>query len=402
MSHYFRRPVAAASAVAIAITLGSASVALAQPTPSPQVPNRPSPSPQIPTVRKAPSVPVAIQQAAPGIRQAAQPLIISAPPQVITQTVTETVVVDREVVQESGGLLLLDPSVSQNVGPVDILNKFDANVAARTGGDRAHLDHVIGAAGVGAVSGGLLGAAGGGVVGAAGTGMTGALVGGAIGTAAQIPAQVSCGVVTIVAPGVGIPCHAIAAAAGPAAGAAIGGVVGAGIGAGAGIVTGAVGGATAGAGLGAQTVPGGTETLQGLAADIVWDLENEARVANGYQPLVGDKPSGQPGNTPVEPSTGTRDTSGTVLGEGANVGKSPAPAPAAPPVVPVPAPAPAPDLAAISGQLGADVQAAADQVSNDVQAAANQVSNDVNVATQRISADIDAASRDLAVLAGLV
>ncbi|EYT54254.1 hypothetical protein DQ226_13875 [Dietzia maris] len=341
-----------------------------------------------------------MQQAAPAIQQAAQPLIIAAPPRVITQTVTETVVVDRQVVQESGGLLLLDPSVSQNVRAVDVLNTFDSNVAARAGEERRHLDQVLGAAGVGAFAGGSLGAAGGGLVGAAGTGVTGALVGGAVGTAAQIPAQISCGVVTIVAPGIGIPCHAIAAAAGPAAGAAVGGVVGAGVGAGAGIVTGAVGGAAGGAGLGAQTVPGGTETLQGLAADIVWDLENEARVANGYQPLVGNKPSGQPGSTPVEPSTGTRDTSGTVLGQGANVGTSPAaapaPAPAAPPVVPVPVPAPGPDLAVIAGQLGADVQVAADQVSYDVQAAANQVSHDVNRAAQQVSTDLGNALAALA------
>ncbi|WP_146776300.1 hypothetical protein [Dietzia sp. UCD-THP] len=400
MTQPFRRPVAAASAVAIALTLGSTAAALAQPTPSPQVPNRAAPSPQVPTVRKAPSVPVAVQQAAPAIQQAAQPLIIAAPPRVITQTVTETVVVDRQVVQESGGLLLLDPSVSQNVRAVDVLNTFDSNVAARAGEERRHLDQVLGAAGVGAFAGGSLGAAGGGLVGAAGTGVTGALVGGAVGTAAQIPAQISCGVVTIVAPGIGIPCHAIAAAAGPAAGAAVGGVVGAGVGAGAGIVTGAVGGAAGGAGLGAQTVPGGTETLQGLAADIVWDLENEARVANGYQPLVGNKPSGQPGSTPVEPSTGTRDTSGTVLGQGANVGTSPAaapaPAPAAPPVVPVPVPAPGPDLAVIAGQLGADVQVAADQVSYDVQAAANQVSHDVNRAAQQVSTDLGNALAALA------
>lgn len=394
MSQSFRRPAAAASAVALAITLGSASVALAQPTPSPQVPDRPSPSPQVPTARKAPNVPAAIQNVAPGIQQAAQPLFISAPPQIITQTITETVVVDREVeiVQESGGLLLLDPSVSQNVTPVDVLNTFDANVAARHGGDRTHLDQVLGAAGAGAVGLGSLGALGGGAVGAVGTGVTAALGGAAVGTAAQIPAQVSCGVVTIVVPGVGIPCHAIAAAAGPAAGAAVLGTVGAGIGAGAGSVGGGAAASVGGAGIGASTVPGGVETLQGLAADIVWDLENEARLANGYQPLVGDKPSGQPGNTPVEPSTDTRNTDGTVLGQGATVApaqNAPAPAPAAPaapPVVPVPA-----DLAVVAGQLGADVQAAADQVSNDV-----------NVAAQQISADIDAATRDLsAALAGL-
>lgn len=398
MNHSLRRPIAAAGAVALAVTLGSASVAFAQPTPSPQVPDRPSPSPQVPTARKAPTVPVAIQNVAPGIQQAAQPLFISSPPQIITQTVTETVVVDREIVQESGGLLLLDPSVSMNVGPVDILNTFDANVATRTGQDRAHLDQVLGAAGAGAVGVGSLGALGGGAVAAVGTGITGAVAGAGIGTAAQIPAQVSCGVVTVVVPGVGVPCHAIAAVAGPAAGAAVLGTIGAGVGAGAGSLAAGAAAAVGGAELGASTVPGGVETLQGLAADVVWDLENSARIANGYQPLVGDKPSGQPGNTPVEPSTGNRVTDGTVIGEGANVGQPPAPAPAAPPV----APAPPADLGAIAGQLGADVQAAADQVSHDVQAAANQVSHDVNVATQQVSADIDAASRDLAALAGLV
>ena len=396
MSQSFRRPAAAASAVALAITLGSTAAAFAQPTPSPQVPNRPSPSPQVPTARPAPTVPVAIQNVAPGIQRAAQPLVVSSPPQIITQTVTETVVVDREVqvVQESGGLLLLDPAVSQNITPVDVLNKFDANVAARHGADRAHLDQVLGAAGTGAAAVGSLGALGGGAVGAVGTGITGALGGAAVGLGAQIPAQVSCGVVTVVAPGVGIPCHAIAAAAGPAAGAAVLGTVAAGAGAGAGSLAGGAAAAVGGAGVGASTVPGGVETLQGLAADIVWDFENEARIATGYQPLVGDKPSGQPGSTPVEPSTDTRITDGTVLGEGATVSPPPAPAtqasapsaPTAPPAVPVPA-----DLAVVAGQLGADVQAAADQVSNDVNRAAHQ-----------ISADIDLASRDLtAALAGL-
>lgn len=390
MSHPCRRPAAAASALAVALTVASASAALAAPTPTPQVPSRPSPSPQVPTrpvapPRKAPTVPVAIQNVAPQIQQAAQPLVIAAPPQIITQTVTETVVVDREIVQENGGLLLLDPSVSQNVNPVDVLNTFDANVASRTGADRAHLDQVLGAAGVGAVGGGSLGALGGGAVAAVGTGITGAVAGAGIGTAAQIPAQVSCGVVTLVVPGVGIPCHAIAAVAGPATGAAVLGTVGAGVGAGAGSVVGGGAGAVGGAGLGASTVPGGVGTLQGLAADVVWDMENAARTANGYQPLVGDKPSGQTGDNPVQPSTPSRVTDGTVLGEGAKVNPSHTPAPA-----PV-APAPADDLVVAAGQLGADVQSAADQVSNDV-----------NAAAQQISADINAASRDLsAALAGL-
>lgn len=395
MHQNFRRPAAAASAAALAITLGSTAVAFAQPTASPQVPSRATPSPQVPTVRQAPSVPVAIQQAAPAIQQAAQPLVVAAPPQVITQTITQTVVVDREVVQESGGLLLLDPSVSQTVALVDVVNAFDANVGARNGADRAHLDHVLNAATVGAVATGSLGAIGGGAVTGVSTGVVGALAGGAAGTAAQIPAQVSCGVVTIVAPAVGIPCHAVAAAAGPAVGAAVVGVVGAGVGAGAGSVVGGTAAAAGGAMLGAQTVPGGRETLQGLAADVVWDLENDARVSNGYQPLVGDKPSGLPGNAPVQPSTSTRDTAGTVLGEGARI-TEPAAAPAAPTPPPFVPAAPAPDLAMIADQLGTDVQAAADQVSHDVQAAANQVSHDVNLAAQKVSYDLTGALAALA------
>src|SRR5699024_5250687 len=147
-----------------------------------------------------------------------------------------------------------------------------------------------------------------------------------------IPAQVSCGVVTVVAPGVGVPCHLIALAAGPTAGASIGAVAGAGIGVGAGAIAGGTAGAAAGAAGGLTFVPGGTEAVQGVVADSAWDLENSARVENGYKPLVGDKPSGAKGNTPVEESTDTRIVDGTVTCEGIDV------EPAAPvePVVDIP------------------------------------------------------------------
>ena len=263
-------------------------------TPSPQVPQRNSPSPQVPN-RQATPVPAPVQSALPGVEQAAQPLVpqervvyIESKPVVIT----EVQYVDRQVVEESGGLLILDPDVQKTIGPAHVYNAAQKNFYSRTGQKRVLLDRAAAAAGTGAVIGGVAGAAGGALLAGAGTGVAGGVVGGVAGTAAQIPAQVACGVTTVVAPQIGVPCHVIAAAAGPAAGAAVG-------------------------------APGGTEALQAVAADTVWDLEDSKREEYGYKRLVGNKPSGEPGHTPIEQSTPTRITDGTVTGQGANVDPKP-------------------------------------------------------------------------------
>lgn len=294
-------------------------------TPSPQVPQRNSPSPQVPN-RQATPVPAPVQSALPGVEQAAQPLVpqervvyIESKPVVIT----EVQYVDRQVVEESGGLLILDPDVQKTIGPAHVYNAAQKNFYSRTGQKRVLLDRAAAAAGTGAVIGGVAGAAGGALLAGAGTGVAGGVVGGVAGTAAQIPAQVACGVTTVVAPQIGVPCHVIAAAAGPAAGAAVGATVGAGVGIGAGAVVGGTAGAAAGATAGAATVPGGTEALQAVAADTVWDLEDSKREEYGYKRLVGNKPSGEPGHTPIEQSTSTRITDGTVTGQGANVDPKP-------------------------------------------------------------------------------
>ena len=319
-------------AISASVLLGN-SVAHADPTPqvpqrstpSPQIPQRNSPSPQVPN-RQATPVPAPVQSALPGVEQAAQPLVpqervvyIESKPVVIT----EVQYVDRQVVEESGGLLILDPDVQKTIGPAHVYNAAQKNFYSRTGQKRVTLDRAAAAAGTGAVIGGVAGAAGGALLAGAGTGIAGGVVGGVAGTAAQIPAQVACGVTTVVAPQIGVPCHVIAAAAGPAAGAAVGATVGAGVGIGAGAVVGGTAGAAAGATAGAATVPGGTEALQSVAADTVWDLEDSKREEFGYKRLVGNKPSGEPGHTPIEQSTPNRITDGTVTGKGANVDPKP-------------------------------------------------------------------------------
>ena len=75
-------------------------------------------------------------------------------------------------------------------------------------------------------------------------------------------------------------------AMGPAAGAVVGGLSGAGAGA----VAAAPAGALAGAQLGATAVPGGRAALDHTVANTTWDLESQARVANGAEPLAGEKP----------------------------------------------------------------------------------------------------------------
>ena len=46
-----------------------------------------------------------------------------------------------------------------------------------------------------------------------------------------------------------------------------------------------------GAAAAADSVPNARTAAQRVAGDVIWELEDEARVNNGYEPLVGEKPS---------------------------------------------------------------------------------------------------------------
>lgn len=375
----------ALASVAFAISVAATPVAFAAPTPTPQVPARatatpqvpqrqaPTPTPQVPN-RQATAVPQPVSQVVPGIQQAAQPLVpqerivyVESEPIVIT----ETQYVDRQVVEESGGLLILDPDVQSTIGAADLYNTVSGNYYATKGKDRELLNRAGVAAGAGAVVGGTAGAVAGATTAGVGTAVSGAVVGAAAGTAAQIPAQVSCGVIGVIAPGVGVPCSVIALAAGPVAGATVGAVAGAGIGVGAGAIAGGTAGAAAGAAGALTLVPGGTEAVQGVVADSAWDLENSARVENGYKPLVGDKPSGAKGNTPVEESTDTRIVDGTVTGEGIDV------EPAAPvePVVDIP------EVQAEQLSPMDQLNATAERIQSDIDASATYAQQEISAAT---------------------
>ncbi|MBZ8176224.1 hypothetical protein GSS88_00165 [Corynebacterium sp. 3HC-13] len=115
------------------------------------------------------------------------------------------------------------------------------------------------AAGVGALGGGVLGAVAGGAIGAP----VGAVAGGVVGA------------------GLG---GATGAVAGGVPGAATGGLIGAGVG--------GVGAAALGTAIGVGSTPAAQQAGQRIIADAVWDAENETRIRNGYQGLVGEKPGG--------------------------------------------------------------------------------------------------------------
>lgn len=245
----------------------------------------------------APAPPAAAQQVVPQINQAVQPLRTQAPatPQYTPVSEPQEVVIDNRpvivqevVVQEvtvqetSPGLLILNPEVQRDINPIDVWNKIDSNTK---GEDRQTLALAAGAGAAGAVAGG----AGGAVVGAVGTGVTGAAAGAIAGGAASGGAVAPlCAIGGIITGGAaGVPCVITAAATGAVAGAAVGGAAGIGAGAVAGGTAGAVGGAAAAA----NSVPNARTAAQRVAGDVIWELEDEARVKNGYEPLVGEKPS---------------------------------------------------------------------------------------------------------------
>ena len=199
--------------------------------------------------------------------------------QAAVQPVVKKVVVQQNIIkvvkyETSPGLALATAGGSRVLNPVNVANTFERNVAAE---DRETINMAKGAAAGGAVAGTVIGAA------------AGAAVGGAAGVAAGAGAStVICASTTAAVP-VAPPLAPVAAgcwAMGPAAGAVVGGLSGAGAGA----VAAAPAGALAGAQLGATAVPGGRAALDRTVANTTWDLESQARVANGAEPLAGEKP----------------------------------------------------------------------------------------------------------------
>lgn len=83
------------------------------------------------------------------------------------------------------------------------------------------------------------------------------------------------------------------------------------MGATAGALAGAPTGAFLGAQAGASAVPGGRAAFDRTVADTTWDLESQARVAQGAEPLAGQKPGDSmpsgpqaaAATTPVLPTT---------------------------------------------------------------------------------------------------
>lgn len=297
-------------------------------------------APTAPTPAAAPAggeVPAVVNQAVPGVSEVAQPLqpaapqVVSEPEIVYVQGEPEIRYVDRvveqevEVVEENGTLLLLDPDYQNQIRPEKVADDAVRNYGQYDRGTQATLNTTAAAAGAGAVGGAVVG----GAVGAVGTGVTGA-VGGALAgaTAAPVATAPLCAIGMILVPAAGgVSCVVTAAGTGAAGGAIVGGAAGIGAGAVAGSATGAAAGAAGAASL----VPGGTEAVQDLVADTAHDTENDLRVNNGFRGLVGDKPSGLPGEIPAEESTETRNVDGTTLAaEG--------PRHAAPEAEPAPAP----------------------------------------------------------------
>ena len=205
-----------------------------------------------------------VQQVAPVQPQAVA--FIPGAQQAAVQPVVKKVVVQQNIIkvvkyETSPGLALATAGGSRVLNPVNVANTFERNVAAE---DRETINMAKGAA-------------------------AGAAVGGAAGVAAGAGAStVICASTTAAVP-VAPPLAPVAAgcwAMGPAAGAVVGGLSGAGAGA----VAAAPAGALAGAQLGATAVPGGRAALDRTVANTTWDLESQARVANGAEPLAGEKP----------------------------------------------------------------------------------------------------------------
>jgi hypothetical protein len=233
-----------------------------------------------PTPQTAP-VPEPVSQAVPGVSQAAQPLQPAEPQVVYVQgepiVIHQTDYVDVEH-PVGDGLYLGTEAGRRHITPDNVVRWVGQNYQDRDQATKDQLNLTAAAGTAGAVGGGLIGA-GLGVIGGAAGGAAAGFAAGAIPVA--ITGATPIGPITATG-------QMAAAIAGGVAGAGAGAVVGTGV------------GAAAGGAAGVAAVPGGTEAAQDLAADTVFTGENEAREAEGYRGLVGDRPSGLPGYNAVD------------------------------------------------------------------------------------------------------
>lgn len=289
--------------------------------PAPQ----PTEVPYTPVADTAP-VPQAVSNYVPQVSQAAQPLQYAEPQVVYVQgepiVVTETEYVDRQVVEEAGGLYILTDEGRQWITADKVFAAAAENYNDRDQGDKDRLNLAATAAALGATGGLLIGTGTGLLVGAT-------AAGGAALALASLP-------VTVTAP---VPVLGEVAATGAASAAIFAALAGGG--------AGAVAGGGLGTGLGADAamnVSGTKPDVQEFIADIVFTLENGAREDAGYRGLVGDKPSGLPGYRDADAGSDTRITEGTMLGDGGARGQADAdadvdaPAPAVDPAPALPQP----------------------------------------------------------------
>lgn len=351
------RSVLSAIALASALTTALSSTALADPTPSPQVPQRVSPSPQVPQRITPQPIPQPIVQAAPSLQAAAQPITTTTyqPQTVIVDN--RPIVVENKIIQEtSPGLVILDPEVQAKIPPQQLADVIAGNIRATDVPVLVEAGQKAAAAGAalaipvtglttvgGAVIGGAPGAAIGGTAGAVGGAALGAGIGAVGGAAAGAAAGAGAGgailgiagtaiatpIGLIIVPfipfvpgvaagtvaagigavgggllgaAVGLPVGTvggatIGAATGGTLGAVAGGAPGALAGGALGATVGGTGAAVLGAGAAAATTPEFGTTINRIAGDVVWDLEDQSRINEGLDPLVGTKPGG-----PQQPS----------------------------------------------------------------------------------------------------
>lgn len=225
----------------------------------------PAPAQQAPpqVVQSTPIQRVEVVRYVPGAPQAVQPVIV------------KNVITKKVVYETSPGMVLLSPGGSRVLNPINVAETFRKNIRKE---DRGTLEAASGAAAAGAVTG----AAAGTVLGAVGGGAAGAALGfgaGAVicsGITAAVPAA------PLVMAGQAAACWLVVDKVGAYTGAVSGATLGA--------VLGAPTGTLAGAQLGASSVPGGRAALDRTIADTTWDLESQARVSQGAEPLAGKKP----------------------------------------------------------------------------------------------------------------
>lgn len=219
--------------------------------------------------------PPAPQQIATPVQRVEVVRYVPGAPQAVQPVIVKNVITKKVVYETSPGLAMVSPGGSRVLNPVNVANTFNRNIRKE---DRSTLEAAGGAAAGGAVAGTVVGAG----LGLAGGGLAGA--GAGVGAGAVI--CTSTVAATVVAPPLA-PFAAACWAAGPTV---VGPAVGAVSGGTAGAIVGAPAGALVGAQAGAATVPGGRAALDRTIADTTWDLESQARVAQGAEPLAGEKP----------------------------------------------------------------------------------------------------------------